>query len=65
MTNGVLTLRVPKAEEAKPHRIEITGRAGRGLRSRTDDASRPPRPGTGRAPAAWSVCRGRSRAVRR
>ena len=25
LTNGVLTLRVPKAEKARPHRIEITG----------------------------------------
>jgi HSP20 family protein len=25
LTNGVLTVRVPKAERAKPHRIEITG----------------------------------------
>ncbi|WP_346656974.1 Hsp20/alpha crystallin family protein [Streptomyces sp. F001] len=25
LTNGVLTVRVPKTEKAKPHRIEITG----------------------------------------
>ena len=25
LANGVLTVRVPKAEKAKPHRIEITG----------------------------------------
>lgn len=25
LTNGVLTVRVPKAEKAKPHRIEISG----------------------------------------
>ncbi|MEV0694803.1 Hsp20/alpha crystallin family protein [Streptomyces sp. NPDC050388] len=25
LTGGVLTVRVPKTQEAKPHRIEITG----------------------------------------
>ncbi|MEV0598903.1 Hsp20/alpha crystallin family protein [Streptomyces sp. NPDC050315] len=25
LTNGVLTVRIPKAEKAQPHRIEITG----------------------------------------